>query len=134
MPDRTPRLSDESLAFLRSRQWKGNVRELQNVIEHVAVLVDPERVIEPDDIPIYDDDDGAAMDAPTPVILPDEAYHMAKDRIIAHFEKDYLARLISRAGGNMSKAARLAKVDRTTLYRLMEKHSILREEETGAVE
>jgi DNA-binding NtrC family response regulator len=59
---------------------------------------------------------------------------MAKDRIIAHFEKEYLTRLIGRSGGNMSKAARLAKVDRTTLYRLMEKHSILREEEAEAAE
>ncbi|HEX9893802.1 MAG TPA: sigma-54 dependent transcriptional regulator [Gemmatimonadales bacterium] len=135
-PDRTPRLSDAAIAFLRSRPWKGNVRELQNVIEHVAVLVDPDHVIEPDDIPIYEE--GTGGDAPSdhvaPMLVPDEPYHMAKDRIIAQFEKDYLTRLIARAGGNMSKAARLAKVDRTTLYRLMEKHSILREEDAGAIE
>jgi DNA-binding NtrC family response regulator len=135
-PDRTPRLSDAAIGFLRSRPWKGNVRELQNVIEHVAVLVDPDHVIEPDDIPIYDD--GGGGETPTEhapaMLLPDEPYHMAKDRIIAQFEKDYLTRLIARAGGNMSKAARLAKVDRTTLYRLMEKHSILREEDAGAIE
>jgi DNA-binding NtrC family response regulator len=135
MPDRTPRLSDEAIGFLRSRPWKGNVRELQNVIEHVAVLVDPDSVIEPDDIPIYDDNGETPAESAAPMLLPDEAYHLAKDRIIAHFEKEYLTRLIGRAGGNMSKAARLAKVDRTTLYRLMEKHSILREEEqAGAVE
>jgi DNA-binding NtrC family response regulator len=57
----------------------------------------------------------------------DEPYHPAKDRIIATFERDYLSQLIARAGGNMSKAARLAKVDRTTLYRLMEKHRVLRD-------
>ena len=135
-PDRTPRLSDAAIAFLRSRPWKGNVRELQNVIEHVAVLVDPDHLIEPDDIPIYEE--GTGGDAPSdhvaPMLVPDEPYHMAKDRIIAQFEKDYLTRLIARAGGNMSKAARLAKVDRTTLYRLMEKHSILREEDAGAIE
>lgn len=135
MPDRVPRLSDDAIGFLRSRPWKGNVRELQNVIEHVAVLVDPGHVIEPDDIPLYDEvsESTVAMGG-MPMISTDEAYHMAKDRIIAQFEKEYLNRLIGRAGGNMSKAARLAKVDRTTLYRLMEKHSILREEEAGAIE
>ncbi|HEX9166983.1 MAG TPA: helix-turn-helix domain-containing protein, partial [Gemmatimonadales bacterium] len=76
----------------------------------------------------------AQVETSSPSMLPDEAYHFAKDRVIAHFEKEYLTRLIGRAGGNMSKAARLAKVDRTTLYRLMEKHSILREEEAEAVE
>ena len=136
MPDRTPRLSDAALAFLKSRQWKGNVRELQNVIEHAAVLVDPDHLIEPADIPIYEEALGndSAGEQAAPMVVPDEAYHIAKDRIIAQFEKDYLTRLIARAGGNMSKAARLAKVDRTTLYRLMEKHSILREEDHGASE
>ena len=38
-------------AFLRSRPWRGNVRELQNVIEHVAVLAEPEQLIQPNDIP-----------------------------------------------------------------------------------
>ena len=46
-----PRLSEASIEFLRSRPWRGNVRELQNVIEHVAVLVEPDQLIEPGDIP-----------------------------------------------------------------------------------
>jgi len=134
MPDRAPKLSEETLAFLKQRAWKGNVRELQNVIEHVAVLVDPESVIEPNDIPIYDDSGDQPAESSLPMVLPDEPYHSAKDRVTAQFEKDYLTRLISRAGGNMSKAARIAKVDRTTLYRLMEKHSVLRDEGAGADE
>jgi DNA-binding NtrC family response regulator len=63
--------------------------------------------------------------------MSDEPYHLAKDRVVAHFEKDYFAQLVARAGGNMSKAARLAGVDRTTLYRLMEKHSIPRDDHAG---
>jgi DNA-binding NtrC family response regulator len=63
--------------------------------------------------------------------IPDEPYHAAKDRIVAQFEQDYLARLVARAGGNMSKAARLAGVDRTTLYRLMDKHQVQRGEGEG---
>ena len=50
-----PRLSEASIAFLRSRPWRGNVRELQNVIEHVAVLAEPDQIIQPNDIPVYDD-------------------------------------------------------------------------------
>ncbi|MDX2122234.1 MAG: sigma-54 dependent transcriptional regulator, partial [Gemmatimonadota bacterium] len=55
MGDRVPKLSDSSIAFLRSRPWRGNVRELQNVIEHVAVLAEPDQMIQPNDIPIYED-------------------------------------------------------------------------------
>jgi len=133
MADRAPRLSEESIQFLRSRPWRGNVRELQNVIEHVAVLVEPEQLIKPEDIPLYEDpaplttgDAGGAG-----LAASDEPYHLAKDRVVAQFEQSYLARLVARAGGNMSKAARLAGVDRTTLYRLMDKHKVPRSEDEG---
>ena len=49
------------------------------------------------------------------------------DRVLAAFELRYLTLLVQRAGGNMSRAARLAGVDRTTLYRIMEKHGLQRE-------
>jgi DNA-binding NtrC family response regulator len=56
----------------------------------------------------------------------DEPYHVARERVIAEFELRYLTSLVNRASGNMSKAARIAGVDRTTLYRLMEKHGLER--------
>jgi DNA-binding NtrC family response regulator len=56
-----------------------------------------------------------------------ESYHAARDRVIAQFERRYIEELVSAADGNMSKAARIAGVDRTTLYRLMERHGLQRE-------
>ncbi len=126
MPDRAPKLTEASIEYLRSRPWRGNVRELQNVIEHVAVLVEPDQPIEPGDIPIYDDAESTPVGMPTAQL--DGPFHDVKDRVIAQFERDYLTRLIARAVGNMSKAARQANIDRTTLYRLMEKHGLQRDE------
>ncbi|NOT07150.1 MAG: sigma-54-dependent Fis family transcriptional regulator [Gemmatimonadales bacterium] len=136
MPDRCPRLSEESIAFLKSRPWRGNVRELQNVIEHTTVLMDPDQVIQPGDIPLYEDGAGEpAVEArPVPTPMGNEPYHVAKDRVVADFEKQYLTALVERAAGNMSKAARLAGVDRTTLYRLIDKHQLLRADGEGSVE
>ena len=123
-----PTLMPDTIAFLQSRPWRGNVRELQNVIEHVAVAADAGRPIAPDDIPVYDDGPvNAVSDSGLPAAIMNDAFHLAKDNLIAHFEKEYLARLTARAGGNMSKAARLAGIDRTTLYRLMEKHGFRRD-------
>jgi DNA-binding NtrC family response regulator len=126
MAERVPRLSEECIAYLRSRPWRGNVRELQNVIEHVAVLAEPDQTLQPDDIPVYDD--AGEPPAEASFVMPgiDEPYHPAKERVIAQFERDYLSRLVQRANGNMSKAARIASVDRTTLYRLMDKHGVNR--------
>ncbi len=126
MPDRVPHLSDASIEFLRSRPWRGNVRELQNVIEHMAVLVEPDQAIEPGDIPLYED--AVATPELAPAAQLDGAFHEVKDRVISQFERDYLTRLIARAAGNMSKAARQANIDRTTLYRLIEKHGLQRED------
>jgi DNA-binding NtrC family response regulator len=123
-----PKFSEATMEFLRSQPWRGNVRELQNVIEHLAVLAEPGQTVEPADIPIYDAAQvpAAAEGYPVPAGVLDDAFHAAKDRLVSHFEKEYLARLTVRAHGNMSRAARLASIDRTTLYRLMEKHGLQR--------
>jgi DNA-binding NtrC family response regulator len=131
-----PVLTPDTIAFLQSRPWRGNVRELQNVIEHLAVIADGSRPIEPNDIPVYDEDAGpvAEAEAGLPIAIMNEAFHPAKDNLIAQFEKEYLTRLTTRAGGNMSKAARLAGIDRTTLYRLMEKHGFRRDTLSGTAD
>jgi DNA-binding NtrC family response regulator len=126
-----PRFSDAAAASLRGRLWQGNVRELQNAIEHAVVMLEPGQVIQPDDVPM-----GGEPRAPVPgdeaagfltADLLGQSYHVARERVIASFERRYLSWLVARAGGNMSKAARLAGVDRTTLYRLMERHGLQRE-------
>ena len=123
--ENVPKFTRDSIDFLRSRLWRGNVRELQNVIEHLVVLSEPNQAISPHDIPLADT---PRETAPTNILGGgmDEAYHVAKDRLLATFEREYVRRLVVRAGGNMSKAARLARIDRTTLYRLLEKHGGLR--------
>ena len=120
-----PKFSRASTEFLRTRTWPGNVRELKNVIENVAVLTEPGHEITPNEIPLEEDPDtpGRITDALTPDILR-EGYHAAKEKLNAEFERVYLRRLVERAGGNLARAARAASVDRTTLYRLLEKHSI----------
>src|SRR5947207_1147625 len=45
-----PRLTDAALRALCGYAWRGNVRELQNVIEHVAVVVEPGAEIRPEDL------------------------------------------------------------------------------------
>lgn len=132
--EQQPRLTSEAMDSLLARSWRGNVRELQNVIEHVAVLAEPNQPIRAADIPANEEAAERATGGEFSQAVLDDAYHPAKDSLLAHFEREYLARLVNRAGGNMSKAARLASIDRTTLYRLMDKHSYRREESSAAPE
>lgn len=118
-----PKFSEASLDLLQSKPWRGNVRELQNVIEHLAVLAAPGQPINPADIPLYD---GPATESSgsqgIPSDLFEQGYHAAREKLVSNFEKAYLSHVVDRAGGNMSKAARIASVDRTTLYRLIERY------------
>ena len=118
-----PVFTTEGLASLRTRDWLGNVRELRNIIECIAVLRPPGQRLGPGDIPFFKGDgiSPEAAFAPTSSHL-NKGYHEARELILADFERAYLEHAVKQAGGNISNAARHAGVDRTTLYRLMEKH------------
>lgn len=122
-----PQLTDAAVRSLRARAWKGNVRELENVIEHMVVLLEPGAPIRPEDIPALGEQVSEEGHPYLPSeVTTEEPYYAARDRLVAAFELHYLTQLVTEAGGNMSRAARVAGVDRTTLYRLMERHGLQR--------
>ena len=128
-----PKLTKGAMWALRAHTWPGNVRELQNVIEHAAVLLGPGADVQAEDIPFIGDqpvDPDVTVDAGT----DNEGYYAARERLLAKFDRRYLTRVVLRAGGNLSKAARFARVDRTTFYRLMERHGLQRNLLTGSSE
>jgi len=132
----SPTLSEAAMRSLVAHPWRGNVRELQNVIEHVAVLVEPGAEIRPEELPLSNDTPAVAVGMAGSLMsaLVEDTYHTARSRVIAQFELQYLHWLVNKAEGNMSKAARIAGVDRTTLYRMMERHGLHRSPATAWVE
>jgi DNA-binding NtrC family response regulator len=123
-----PVLGKGAIAALKGHPWPGNVRELQNVIEHAVVLLEPDGEMRTEDLPF--------LTVPAPaedrslgieLTMADASYYDARDRLLAKFDRQFLTRVIAHAGGNLSKAARRAGIDRTTFYRLMERHGLERD-------
>jgi DNA-binding NtrC family response regulator len=124
-----PKLSKAAMWGLQNYPWPGNVRELQNVIEHAAVLLEPGANVRAEDIPFIGASGGGE---PEPEAAADEAlsadgYYAARERLLSKFDRRFLTHVVIRAGGNLSKAARMAQVDRTTFYRLMERYGLHRD-------
>lgn len=136
-----PEFTEEAVEALLAYSWPGNVRELENVIGNAVIFSSPGREIRPRDLPFENDGIGGAP-GPTgpmwngrPGSVETQAdlsdfhypYHEAKERMLTRFERAYISRHIAWANGNLCEAARKIRINRTTLYRLMEKHEISRE-------
>jgi transcriptional regulator with AAA-type ATPase domain len=94
------------------------LRELENVIERSVVLAST-RKVEVGHLPLYMQQEGS------PIRMTDaEGFLQAKERAIASFERDAVARFLTEARGNVSAAARKAGITRRNLHRLLSKYSI----------
>ncbi|MEJ2538679.1 MAG: sigma-54 dependent transcriptional regulator [Gemmatimonadota bacterium] len=123
-----PDLLPSGMEALQGYAWPGNVRELKNVVEHAVVMMDSGVPAGPDSFNLTgglgESSGGGSLDP----MLFQKDYHTAREEMLAHFEEQYLSNILRRAGGNISGAARIAGVDRTTLYRLMEKRNLTKRE------
>jgi DNA-binding NtrC family response regulator len=99
---------ESALAMLVDYAWPGNVRELENVIERAVTLSRGES-IGPDDLP------PAIQGTRGDRRILDEA---AERTLPLHeVEKEYIARILEKTGGNKYQAAQVLGIDRKTLYR-----------------
>jgi DNA-binding NtrC family response regulator len=103
-----------ALELLERYPWPGNVRELRNLLEQLVVLGRPERVIEARDLPPHLLTTRDADDAPT---MPWQFGAAGIDfyREMEIIEDRIIAQALRLSGGNKKEAARLLRVNRTTL-------------------
>jgi two-component system response regulator GlrR len=99
----------DAMQRLVAGAWKGNVRELQNVVEKCVALcptpVVPAALVE------------RAMEGPTDDMTSFDEARRA-------FELEYLTRLLRMTQGNVTQAARLAKRNRSDFYTLLGRHQL----------
>jgi two-component system, NtrC family, nitrogen regulation response regulator GlnG len=118
-PGRRCRLTPASLARMQRYDWPGNVRELRNVLER-ACLIGRGDLIDIGELHEEEIDETTHAVGPRQMET-DLPYKAAKARLLEDFERDYFKALVDRHGGNVSAAAREAKIDRKHLRDLLRK-------------
>ena len=101
---------DDVIRILMSLPWKGNVRELDNVIEHTMILAEGGDRITPRDLPAS-------------IVLggrnhPAFTYNL-KDAL-RQFEKQHILRVLDQTGQDRKEAAKLLDISLSSLYRKIE--------------
>jgi len=106
-------ITGEAMGALISFEWKGQVRELENIIERAVLLGDHE-FITLDDLPhsIRESDGDFSYDFDS------------LEGAVQTFEKHHILSMLKRTDGNKAEAARLLGIDPSTLYRKMERMDI----------
>jgi len=103
-------ISKDTLKALKQNEWKGNVRELKNIIERAVILED--------------------SDILTIASLPFEMqqYHADNKNIsslhLANVEKLHIRKVLNYTNGNKAEAARLMDIGLATLYRKIEEYHL----------
>ncbi len=117
-----PKWTPAALSLLAGYRWPGNIRELANIVERLAILhaggdVDERHVRAV--LPV----DGGARRAEEPLPDPSSLDQSLTDTLDSH-ERILIVRALSAAGGNVTEASRRLKTDRANLYRRMRRLGI----------
>ncbi len=105
------RVSPETMDLLMDYQWKGNIRELKNILERTVILGDGDPIT-PEHLP----DEIRYLDRPA--TIPDSG-HSNEIRPLQDMIIDYIQKTLVATGGNKSEAARLLGITRQRLKRIL---------------
>ena len=111
-------ISPEALEILTQYSWPGNVRELENTIER-AVILSIHPIILPEDLPQKFLQ--AVAEKRPEKIQEKQPLFPEKLLPLKEIEKSYVLRVLQETKGNKKKASEILGIDRTTLYRILEK-------------
>lgn len=106
-------LSDEALQLLMSHEFPGNIRELENIIEHAFIFC-KNKIIDSVHLPSFFTERTATADSAV----------FAKITCFEELERMYLKSMLSECNGNKSKAAERLGIHKATLFRKLKQLAI----------
>ena len=113
----------EVIKFINEYKFPGNVRELENFVEH-AFIVSKDNVLRLSDFPIKENRTTDSNYFNFSSLILEEA----RGQFNNMFEKKFINELMNASKGKVKVAADIAKVDRRTIHRLIKKHNLITRE------
>jgi two-component system response regulator HydG len=101
-----PRLTPEVVDLLLTYDWPGNVRELENAVER-ALVISRGAEIQPAHFPFQ--------------LQPHQA---GNSQTLEDVERAHIERVVRQCEGNLSRAARILGIDRSTLYSKLRRYGL----------
>src|SRR5204863_4328118 len=106
--------------------WRGNVRELENAIEHAMVLSQGRSVLEPLDFPGVIGERRSGVSRGIVRLTPDG---LDLNAAVSNIEREMILQSLAIAHGNKSKAAELLRLKRTTFVEQMKRLELIVQDE-----
>ncbi|MCW9706556.1 sigma-54-dependent transcriptional regulator [Fodinibius salsisoli] len=103
-------IDDDVLSLLEDYPWRGNIRELKNIIERAAILAEEDHI--------------------TADLLPPELRQNSQTAIVSpsstleEVERSHIKRVLDDVDGNKTKAAEILGIGTSTLYRKIESYNL----------
>ncbi len=105
---------------MMNHAWRGNIREMENLIKRAIITAEGEFITRLDIGPTTDEAT-PGVDSPMTTSIPYKTY---VDHVLRDAEKKYLVRMLEESKGNMNEVARKMEVDRKTIYRKISEFGI----------
>jgi DNA-binding NtrC family response regulator len=113
----------EALHFLIARNWRGNVRELQNLVRQAVMFSSGDTLSALDFRSLVPDEQSARVAAGSDEGVL-EPYAEAKERLVESFTRSYVERLLRHTKGNVTRGAELSGLGRPSLQKILRRLGI----------
>ncbi len=108
----TMHLGDDAVAAIESHRWPGNVRELENCLKRAVIMAEGSRIMA----------DDLGLDSVDP-----DLQHLNLRQVRDEAERRAVVRVLARTNGNIARAADILGVSRPSLYDLMNRFGLKKE-------
>jgi len=114
------KFNEESLKFLQTQPWSGNIRELKNFVERIIIIVDKKEIAKKDIEPLFAGSQASLGD----IINESNSFQDFKEKA----ERAFIIKQLEMNDWNISKTAEILDIQRSHLYNKIKKYGIERVE------